>query len=62
MADGEIVKPVANYQIQLPLAGHDDKFTLCNCDTPEAVAEVVKVLLRVGAGGPQEVTVKVHYV
>lgn len=35
-----------HWQIQLPLAGSDGWFTLCTVESPEMVAEVIRILLK----------------
>lgn len=35
-----------HWQIQLPLSGSDGWFLLCTVESPEMVAEVVRILLR----------------
>lgn len=36
------------YQVELPLAGNPEPLIICVCDSPQAVAEVVRVLLSQG--------------
>lgn len=49
------------FDIYLPLPSGEGEFKLCSCDSPEAVAEIVRVLCAKGTAGPQQLTVKVRY-
>lgn len=47
----DIYRPVEagvlmKYQIRLPLSGGEGTFTLCTCESPEKLAEVIRILLE----------------
>ena len=45
-------------EVRIPLAA-GGSFTLCTCQTPEALAEVIRALVSTQAGGPTEYTISV---
>jgi hypothetical protein len=57
----DAVAPMQTFPVSIPLPS-GEWFALCHCQTPEAVAEVLRVLLSARAKGPSRVLVEVIYV
>lgn len=49
-----------SYGVEVPLDGSAAQYELCRCDSPETVAEVVRVLLSANVSGPAQIRVVVH--
>lgn len=46
------------WAIKLPMTDRDDYWTVCRCDTPEGVAELIRMLLSSGDEDVQIVRVE----
>lgn len=39
-------QPIGMYHVQKLLPGNETWWTICECDSPESVAEVIRILLK----------------
>lgn len=50
-----------SFEILLPMAGDNNYYPVCRCDSIESAIAVVKALMEAGSGSPGEIRILTRY-